>query len=307
MAQQQEHGAALAPIPTKPRGRARGHALHLLLFLATLYTTTLAGAISEAGRISFDPTGIFGGVLSAGFLRLGIPYSLCLLAILGIHEMGHYLACRRYGVDVSLPYFLPGFPFPIGTFGAFIRIRGRIPDRNVLFDIGVAGPIAGFIVAVPVLAYGILTAEPIPVTDAIGSVDEPLLLTWLLALLAAPVPEGHAIVLSGPLMAGWVGCLATAINLLPAGQLDGGHVCYALSPRSHRLASMATLLVFAFLGLVIYPGWLFFATLMILFGPRHPPVQEPTRGLTSGRLLVSAACLAILVLCFIPRPFPTDS
>ena len=279
----------------------------MLLLFATLYTTTLAGAINEAGRLSLDPTGMAGGgFLNTDFLSLGVPYSLCLLAILGVHEMGHYLACRRYGVDASLPYFLPGFPVPIGTFGAFIRIRAPIPDRNVLFDIGVAGPLAGFVVAVPVLVYGILTAEAVPVLDGMGTVDEPLLLTWLLAWLGTPVPDGYAIMLSGPLMAGWVGCLATAINLFPIGQLDGGHVCYALSPRFHRVASVITLVGFFILGLLAYPGWLFFAALMIMFGSKHPPVQDPTRGLTPGRVLVAGLSLVLLIVCFIPRPFPTD-
>lgn len=291
----------MLPIPVRrPRP-----ALHLVLLAATLYTTTLGGAVWEAGRLGLDAADVGDGpLLDPAFLRLGLSYSLCLLAILGVHELGHYLACRFYQVDASLPYFLPGFPVPIGTFGAFIRIREPIPDRRALFDIGVAGPIAGFLVALPILAYGVATAQPVPMPESIGSVDDPLLLTWLAGWLAPAVPEGHVVLLSGPLMAGWVGCLATALNLLPVGQLDGGHVCYALSPRFHRPASIATLAGFVALGLFAYPGWLFLATLLIMFGPKHPPVLDESARLSPGRRLTALLALAILLVCFIPRPFP---
>ena len=288
--------------PSRPRLSPVGGwgAVHLMLFLATAYTTTLAGALYLAADLeSLDPRLL----MDPGFLVLGLPYSLCLLAILGVHEMGHYLACRKYGVAASLPYFIPSIPFPIGTFGAFIRIRAPIPNRNVLFDIGVAGPIAGFLVAVPVLVYGIMTAHPIPMPDTAVSIDEPLILIWLSALLAPPVPDGYAVMLSGPLMAGWVGCLATAINLFPVGQLDGGHVCFALSARFHRVSSILALIVFVVLGLLMFPGWLFFATLLVMFGPRHPPVVDGSVRLSRGRMLVAALALLMLILCFIPVPF----
>jgi membrane-associated protease RseP (regulator of RpoE activity) len=137
-------------------------------------------------------------------------------------------------------------------------------------------------------------------------VDDPLILIWLMALLAPPVPDGHAIMLSGPLMAGWVGCLATAVNLFPIGQLDGGHLCYALSARFHRVSSYVALGVFVLLGLVAFPGWLFLATLLVAFGPRHPPVVDGSRGLTAGRVAIAALSLLILIVCFIPRPFAVD-
>jgi len=279
--------------------------LHGLLLLATFYTTTLCGALAEVSAADLESARA--PLLNPRLLLLGLPYSLCLLAILGVHELGHYVACRRYGVDASLPYFLPSLPFPIGTFGAFIRIRAPIPDRKALFDIGVAGPIAGFLVAIPVLLYGVMTTRPVPIPDADAiPMDLPLLMSWLFSWLAPDVTEGHAVMISGPLMAGWVGCLATAINLIPIGQLDGGHLCYALSSRFHRAASWISLVGFVALGLLAYSGWLFLATLLIVFGPTHPPVQDSSIRLSTGRILVAAAAFIILIICFIPRPFSFD-
>lgn len=269
--------------------------MNLILFLATCYTMTLAGAWSATGDFSFG----------ARNLAAGLSYSICLVAILGAHEMGHYLACRHYRVDASLPYFIPSYPLPIGTFGAFIRIREPIPDRKVLFDVGVAGPLAGFFVAIPVLIYGLMTAQPVPLSGPMSSIDEPLLLTWLSAWFGPEVPEGSALILAGPIMAGYVGCMATAFNLFPIGQLDGGHICFAVSGRLHRVASLVSLAAFVVLGLFAFPGWLFLATLLIMIGPKHPPLRDESRGLSTGRVLVAVAALIILVLCFIPRPFFT--
>lgn len=264
---------------------------------------TLAGALSDPASLSLDPS-ISGGLFNIAFLRLGLAYSVCLIGILGVHEMGHYVACRYYGVDASLPYFLPSLPIPIGTFGAFIRIRAPIPDRKVLFDIGLAGPIAGFVVAAPVLIYGLVTAEPVPTPPSVQILGDPLLLSWLSAMFPRQIPDGQTILLSGPLMAGWVGCLATAINLFPIGQLDGGHVCYAISAGFHRVASAVTLAGFVAMGLLVYPGWLFLATLLILFSPRHPPLLDESPRLSTGRKVLAVAALLILIVCFIPRPFP---
>lgn len=300
-------GAGPAPAARHPRtAPPQRILLHLGLLAATFYTMTLAGALNSAAGVA-QVERLGGAMLfRPAFLAIGLPYSLCLLAILGAHEMGHYIACRRYGVDATLPFFLPGLPLPMGTFGAFIRIRAPIPSRRALFDIGVAGPLAGFVVAVPVLVLGILRAEIVPDTAGGGQVGVPILIEGMLAWLSR-VPEGETIMLSGPLMAGWVGCLATALNLFPIGQLDGGHICYAISPRFHRAASWGMLFAFVVLGLVVYPGWLFFATLLLLFGPRHPAMGETGPALSRGRLVVAALALVLLVVCFIPRPFDLSS
>jgi membrane-associated protease RseP (regulator of RpoE activity) len=279
--------------------------VHLALLAASFYTMTLAGTLNSAAGA--DLAAGLGWMMLADpeFLAIGLPYSVCLLAILGSHEMGHYVACRRYGVDATLPFFLPSVPI-FGTFGAFIRIRGPIPDRRALFDIGVAGPLAGFIVALPVLAVGIAVADVVPVSQEGTQVGVPLLIEAMMWWLS-DVPEGQTVMLSGPLMAAWVGCLATALNLFPIGQLDGGHICYAISPRFHRGASWAVLGCFVVLGLLIYPGWLFFATVVVLFGPRHPPLGDPGPALSRGRLAVAALALLILLLSFIPQPFDLSS
>ncbi|MGH9867706.1 MAG: site-2 protease family protein [Candidatus Polarisedimenticolia bacterium] len=275
-------------------------AKHLGLLAASFYTMTLAGALAATGETSMVL------LVDPGYLSLGLSYSLCLIAILGAHEMGHYIACLLYRVDASPPYFLPAPPpFLMGTFGAFIRIRAPIPDRRALFDIGVAGPLAGFIVAIPVLAYGLWA--PTLVTTGRGEGGEvglPLLITWMLPVFSS-APEDNML-LCGPLMAGWVGCLATAVNLFPVGQLDGGHICYAISPRVHRLASRILVGGFVVLGLLVFPGWLFFALLLVVFGPRHPPVSDSSPPLSRGRVAIAVLAMIVLVLCFIPRPFDLD-
>jgi len=268
--------------------------LHLLLLLASFYTLTLAGAFAATNTFTMMPR------------AAGLSYSLCLIAILGAHEMGHYLFCRFHRLDASLPYFLPGIPL-LGTFGAFIRIRAPFPNRRVLFDVGVAGPIAGFVVLVPVLVYGFMHPTLTPIDGSGAPVGEPLLFTLLGWWLTPSIPDGYAPLWSGPLMAGWVGCLATAFNLFPIGQLDGGHIGYSMSSAFHRGASIAGIVGFVVLGLLVSQVWLFPAALLVFFGPRHPPVLDESVTLTPGRRLVAVLALLLLVLCFIPTPFPLDN
>jgi len=292
----------------RPSG-ARTLGVHVGLLLATLYTTTIAGACMEASRLTdgLQPVELRLFV-DPGFLVLGLGYSIPLMTILIAHEMGHYAASRHHGVDASLPYFLPGVPIPmpitLGTFGAFIRIRAPFPNRRALFDVGVAGPIAGFVVAVPVLVYGILSAQAVDMPeDGKTALGEPLLLTWLSSWLSPLVDDGKSVWFAGPLAAGWVGCLMTGLNLLPIGQLDGGHICYAVSSRFHRVGSFAALAGFIALGLLVFQGWIFMAVLLVMIGPRHPPVLDESVELTVGRRLIAALALAILLICFIPQPF----
>lgn len=300
-------GAGPQPSETRgvPTGRPRGGGgmLNVLLLAATFVTLTLGGALSEAGRHGVSIQAL-GDLFRMDLLALGLPYSLGLLVILGAHEMGHYIACRRYGVDASLPYFLPGHPLAYGTFGAFIRIRSPIPSRKALFDIGIAGPIAGFVVLLPLLFYGLATAQPIPRDDSMIFVGKPLLYMGVRAWLPLGIGPDETIYLTGPLKAAWVGCLATAMNLFPIGQLDGGHVCYAISRRFHRVASLIGIAAFTGLGLLIFPAWLFLATLLILVGPAHPPVIDEMSPLSRGRRIVAILGLLLLVVCFIARPFP---
>ena len=278
----------------------------MFLFFATFLTTLLTGVSMEAGARGIEIGGITDLLYRPSLLLLGLPYCLCVLGILGSHEMGHYIACRRHGIDATPPYFLPSPPGMIfGTFGAFIRIRAPITNRRALFDIGVAGPLAGFVVTIPVLIWGTLTSEWRPETHVLGEFyvfGKCLSTRWLSLLLAPPPPatEGYLFSVGSVWVAGWFGVLATGLNLLPIGQLDGGHIAYAVSRRHHTFMSRLSLAVFVGLGLIVNESWLFWATIMVLLSPRHPALLEEERSLSRGRLLLAAVAFAILVLCFIP-------
>src|SRR4029453_11509019 len=235
----------------------------------------------------------------------GVRLVLGLLSILAAHEMGHYVAARLHKVDVTLPFFVP-FPLPlfslVGTLGAFIRIRSPIPHRRALFDIGVAGPLAGFLVALPVLRLGILEATVRAPSPARGmSLGTPLLFRWFESLFRAPVPEGMNLVI-GPLgLAAWFGLLVTALNLMPIGQLDGGHVTYSFfRERAHRISRVASWVCVA----LIYfgPSWILWALLMRLLGRRHPPTRDDQASIGPARIAVGVLSLVVFVLCFVPDP-----
>jgi membrane-associated protease RseP (regulator of RpoE activity) len=231
----------------------------------------------------------------------GLPYAAGALFILGAHEMGHYIACRLYRIDASLPFFLPG-PNLFGTFGAVIRIRAPFTNRRALFDVGVAGPIAGFVAAIPVLLYGLarssITSEP-PHPGDIG-LTPCLLLEWLYPLFFTVGPE-ISVRLHPVFAAAWLGLFATSLNLLPVGQLDGGHMLYALSPRAHRIVSRAGIVVMCALGLLVGGYHLvLFGVLFAIIGIRHPGPLDDVTPLGPGRLLVALVGLLIFILCFIP-------
>ena len=280
-----------------------------MLFLLTVVTTTFVGGLHyfffdrgfNAGDVDTlnlgDPT----------FYLSGFWYSLSILAILGCHEMGHYVACRYYRVDASLPYFLPA-PLPLtGTFGAFIRIRSRIPDKKALFDIGLAGPIAGFVVTVPVLFIGLALSrvERLPETFSGQWLGEPLLFQAASWLVWGNLGEGMTINTHPMAFAAWFGLLATALNLFPIGQLDGGHVAYAvLGPRA-TLVSLATICMA--IGLtVVSTSWIVWTILMVVMllviGPRHPPTLDDTTPLDRGRVLLAIVGLIMLIVSFTPAP-----
>ena len=290
------------PAPARPR-RDRPW-LHVILLAATFVSTTLVGADFHRAFA----TG-FGSAADAPFVPWhGLWYSLTVLAILGVHELGHYYACRRYRVDASLPYFMPA-PFLIGTLGAFIRIRQPIPTKRMLFDIGVAGPIAGFVVAVPALFVGVALSQVVPLPDAFDgpvlAFGEPLLFRVAHWSIWGAAPEGYSLNLHPMGFAAWVGLLATALNLFPIGQLDGGHISYAVfGARSTlvTLVSAAVLFALAFHS----PSWIVWAVLMVVMlvalGPRHPRTLDHDIPIDRTRMLVAAFALFILVLCFTPAP-----
>ncbi len=281
---------------------------NLFLFLGTVITTTLAGAFMEVT----PPAGAaFGDLLRsvlrpAGILQ-GMPFSFSLLLILGSHEMGHYLACRYYRVNATLPYFIPMLPFPfppfLGTVGAFIRIRGQIPTRNALFDIGAAGPLVGFLFTIPVLYIGLLQSEVLLLADHPTGIylGEPLLCRWMAAPFLRGLPDGATLQFGSVALAGWIGLLATSLNLLPVGQLDGGHICYSVSRRFHARASRVTAVVFLLFAL-LWQSYLLWAILLFVLGRRHPALRDENRSLSPGRIVLTWVSFAILALSFIPNP-----
>lgn len=285
--------------------------LHVLLLLLTLGTTTLAGGFHWLG-FQADFRDVMPTVSDATFVLNGLWYALTILAILGAHELGHYLACRYYGISASLPFFLP-VPFPLtGTAGAFIRIRQPITTKPALFDIGVAGPFAGFLVAVPALLVGLRLSRVVELPPGFAglSLGEPLLFKAAAWLMWGSVPDTMSINLHPMAFAAWFGLLATALNLFPIGQFDGGHIAYAvLGRRSSWITILALLAAF---GLSLYSSswvvWTLLATgLLFAFGWRHPPTWDEDVPLDASRLWLAFAALAVLILCFTPAPIePMD-
>jgi len=300
-----EQSAPPARAVTVPRGR---WLLATLLLGVTMVTASAFGArmrfAFEHDLPAYDMDRDLDALLAAwrnpSVLAEGLPYSLTLLLVLSAHELGHYLSCRYYSIPASPPYFLPS-PFFIGTFGAFIRIRGAVPDRRSLFDVGVAGPLAGFVFVVPALCIGLALSRAVP---GLGGHSEmsfgtPLLMRliemWLFPGVAAEDISLHPVA-----RAAWVGLLATALNLLPVGQLDGGHLVYAAAGERHRRISLAAIVLLIPMGFLYWPWWVWAAVLYLL-GRRHFMVADQG-GLGRRRKLVFLLAVLIFILSFIPAP-----
>ena len=298
--------ASFAP-PPRPRKFQSRLWLHAVLLLLTIGSTTLAGALHYASFISefaARPVALRWGLLLQGFW-----YSGTLIGILGAHEMGHYLLCRRYNVDATLPYFIPLPPyfFLTGTLGAVIRIREAFPSRKVLFDIGVAGPIAGFVVLVPALFYGMSLSNvvPAPTQGRMIFLGEPLLFKIATWAVIGPVKDGYTVNIHPMVFAAWFGMLATAINLLPFGQLDGGHITYATLGRWSAPISIATVGITIAMTFVTV-SWLVMTLVMLvmlfMLGPRHPRVIYEHEPVGTTRNLIAVFALIMFILCFTPVP-----
>ena len=293
--------AQLDPWPAEPPAEVRVEprripALNLVLFVVTAISTTIAGAYWDGVDPLADPSTIV----------RGIPFSATLIAILFVHESGHYLMCVRHRVSASLPYFLPAPPmiFPLGTFGAFIRIRSRFPDRRALFDIGAAGPWAGFVVALGATIIGLArsTVVSTPPDAHVLELGDSILTSLLTRLVLHADPA--TVVLHPVAFAGWFGLFVTSMNLLPVGQLDGGHVLYAFSGRATRMVPALLIAFLVWLGMKGWPGWIVWAVIItVLFSLGHPPTEDDPRPLDSGRALASVATFVIFVLTFVAEPF----
>jgi membrane-associated protease RseP (regulator of RpoE activity) len=254
------------------------------------------------------------GPLAWGTSEAGVRLVVGLLGILFAHEMGHYVACRYYRVDATLPFFIPSpwyytpvgwFPLSfIGTFGAVIRIRSPFPHRRALFDIGIAGPLAGFVVALPVLVLGVLEAQVVPSRPGGGAgieFGEPLLFQWAAMALRPDLGPGMTMIVGPLTQAAWFGLFVTALNLMPIGQLDGGHVTYALFRGKALWISRAAFGV-ALVLLLNHPVWLFWTILLLVVGRRHPPTLFDERPVGRARKVVAVIGLAVFAVCFTPNP-----
>jgi membrane-associated protease RseP (regulator of RpoE activity) len=320
----------LAPPP--PR-RARLW-LHILLLVLTLFTTLVVGARLEYNFLhnlpSFSlqddtlPMFPLSWILrSPSNILLGLPFAGALMAILLSHEMGHYVYCMRYGVNATLPYFIPA-PTLIGTLGAFIRIKSPIRSRDALFDIGIAGPIAGFVVATLVLIWSLWLSKPMPVNAAVSDVQFGMPLIFHVVYGAVGFFRGPGtwqvplsrVYLHPTGVAAWVGMFATALNLLPGGQLDGGHIVYAVWPRAHRHVGNLVIGILLPLGFVAifrekgwidpswagWAGWLVWVIFIGVSGLRHPIVPQYP-GVDRRRRWLALVALAMFILTFVPEPF----
>jgi len=275
----------------RPVGKLRP--IHVVLFFATLLTTTLAGSFQAGVNPFEDPR----------LLVRGLPFSATLMAILLVHEMGHFIVSRLHGVEATPPYFIPGPPFLIGTFGAFIRMRTPT-NRTALFDVGAAGPWAGFLVAIPAVLYGLAHSDVRPLVgpETAGiTLGNSVVFGFLTRLALGVSPQDVTIVLHPVALAGWFGLFVTFLNLLPVGQLDGGHVMYALLGRRHRLvarSALAAIVALAFLG---WRGWVMWAVLVLMIGLDHPPTIDDTP-LDPRRRLAAWLTVGLFTITFMAVP-----
>lgn len=293
--------------------------VHIILFLITIATTFLAGFFQN------------------GDISGGVSFSAALLFILGAHEMGHYALGRKYGVDITAPYFIPAPPLlsPIGTFGAFIKIRSPISTKRALFDIGIAGPLVGIIAAIPVIIIGVKLSTIIQTTggDEIRSglnLGTPLIFSFLSDTVLGEVPDGYDLLLHPVAFAGWIGLFITALNLIPSGQLDGGHIMYSLfSQKWYRRTSFFMIFALLILGvgtrpiidfiqsvwkeipfgsyrdMIVFegwPGWFLWAGILSVMKPKHPPTMDDETHLDGKRKFLGFVALLVFIGCFTPVP-----
>tara|TARA_B100000686_G_scaffold163504_1_gene171050 strand:- start:873 stop:1754 length:882 start_codon:yes stop_codon:yes gene_type:complete len=278
-------------IPSIPR-------IHLVLFFLTVFTTLLAGALMEGAKILENPLE----------LLKGIPFSFTLMFILGTHEFGHYYYAQKHKVDATLPYFIPAPPFLflIGTFGAFIKIKSPIYRKDALLQIGAAGPIAGFVIAVPALIIGLLLSDVVEKNNIQGALilGDSILMKILTWITHPKLMDTQDIMLHPIAFAGWIGLLVTMLNLLPIGQLDGGHVAYAMLGKKQRLIGQIAfifLIPLSFLSI----NWLIWGLLLLILmrSVKHPPIQDIHIPLSDTDKRIGYICLLIFIVCFIPAPF----
>ncbi len=268
--------------------------LHLILFLLTMLSTLTVGALQTGADIIGEP----------GSISKGIPFAVSLMTILLSHEFSHYYASKKHGVIASLPYFIPAPNF-IGTFGAFIKMKSPIATRKSLIDIGASGPIAGFIISViaSVIGLNMSAVAPLTSTKADFFLGDSLLFSFLTSVTMGVAPAGYDIPLHPVAFAGWIGLFVTSMNLIPVGQLDGGHIAYALLGEKHKRLSFLLVVLMALLGIFLWEGWIIWSLLLLVLGLRHPPIIYWEVPLDRKRTFIGWLSLFIFILTFIPVPF----
>lgn len=265
----------------------------MILFLLTFFSTLVVGALHEGTDIMAEPFKIY----------KGLPFSATLMLILLFHEFSHYIFSKKHGVEATLPYFIP-FPNLFGTLGAVIKMKSQITTRNALMDIGASGPIAGFCISVIAVFTGLFFSKVVTVTgvqDAV-TLGDSILFAGLSKVIIGRVPEGHDILLHPVALAGWIGFFVTSLNLIPVGQLDGGHILYALLGERHAKLSKLLIGVLVILGLLAWEGWLIWGVLLVIIGFRHPPIMYSELPLDPRRKIIGWVALGIFILTFTPVP-----
>ena len=298
-----EGGEYILYITKHPQKKEKPVWINIILLIATIITTLLTGSLLDIGYSDLQSVPNIYQVFTLNHLLNGaLFFSLPLMSILFIHEMGHYFISKKHGIQTSLPFFIPVPPilpgFNIGTFGALISSRDPMPNRKALFDVGLSGPIAGFIVAIPITIYGIATSSVISQSEITkGGVYLGYSVLFFLFSILIHGAKGIALNLNPIAFAGWIGLLITSINLLPAGQLDGGHIFRAILGDKQKYAGWIAVMI------MIFTGWMFFALIIILLiGMTHPPPLDDTTKIDFKRKLLFIVAILILILCFVPFP-----
>ena len=276
----------------KPEKRESKKWVNVLLLLLTFLTTLMAGTYQQ-GVNPFSPL---------SNLLLGLPFSISIMLILGSHELGHYLTAKKNNVDATLPYFIPA-PHMLGTFGAVIKMKSPIRDKNSLVEIGAAGPIVGFIFSTIVILIGLSLSKVTTISGKEGIILGDSILVKLLTKLYFPnIPQGKDVLLSPIAFAGWIGYFITALNLLPVGQLDGGHILYALIGEKNRIIGYVIFGI-AILLSFLWLGWIIWAVLFWVIGFRHPSTLDRISPLSRKHKIIGIISLLIFILTFVPAPF----
>jgi len=268
--------------------------LQIVLFILTMLSTLFVGAMQTGADILKDPWKIY----------YGLPFALTLMIILLTHELSHYFASKKHGVNATLPYFIPA-PTIIGTFGAFIKMKSPIVTRKALIDIGASGPIAGFIVSVIAVMIGLHLSKIVPVVETKGALTlgDSILFSFLAQTVLGVTPADSDILLNPVAFAGWIGLFVTSMNLIPVGQLDGGHIAFAFLGEKQTRLSFILVLVMSLLGVLLWEGWIIWAFLLLVLGLRHPPVISWEVPLDNRRKVIGWLTFVIFILTFIPVPF----